>query len=260
MVTGKMAPGPTVTKVWRGFSQLGRAFGDTFLPRRCHACGQGLHADDHGLCPLCWRGMQEAIGKGNYCRRCGAELGEFADPQSSCNRCRNHPLVYERLIRLGLYKGPLAHMVLKLKFARQAQVARLLGKLLLNAVEGAEPVEGFDLITCVPLHWWRKWCRGYNQAELLTERMGELSGRRVRRLLRRVRWTEAQTHLSWQARIENVRGAFALSLGVDVTDKRVLLVDDVLTTGATASEAARVLRKAGARVVVAVAAVAGTGN
>ena len=115
----------------------------------------------------------------------------------------------------------------------------------------------FDQVSWVPLHWWRQWCRGYDQAERLARRLGDLSGSRTGRLLRRVRWTAPQTHLSRQGRRENVRGAFALRRGVEVRDKRILLVDDVLTTGATANEAAGVLRKAGAQVAVAVVAVAG---
>ena len=151
----------------------------------------------------------------------------------------------------------MAEMIRKLKFRRETHSARLLGELLLGAVEGVQWEMKFDLISWVPLHWWRRWCRGFNQAELLGRRLGNLRGQRVGRLLRRVRWTAPQTHLSRQARRQNVRGAFALKRGVDVTDKKILLVDDVLTTGATANEAAGVLRKAGAQVAVAVVAVAG---
>lgn len=243
---------------WGRVGGLGRALGDTLLPRSCQSCGQGLEGCQRGLCELCWRQLQEAIGAERYCRRCGAGMGQFSREKGGCNRCRNFRVAYGSLSRVGLYKGPLAQMIRKLKFARQPQTAQFLGELMKAAVQGGEPDGEFDLISYVPLHWWRRWLRGYNQAELLAERLGRLSRRPVRRLLRRTRWTQPQTHLSRQARIENVRGAFATVRGVDISGKRVLLVDDVLTTGATASEASRVLGKAGASVAVAVLAVAGT--
>ena len=91
----------------------------------------------------------------------------------------------------------------------------------------------------------------------MARRLGDLMGPRAGPLLRRVRWTAPQTHLSRQARRENVRGAFALRRGLDVAGKQIVLIDDVLTTGATASEAASVLSNDGAMVTVAVVAVAG---
>lgn len=241
----------------RGLGELGKALGDTLLPRSCQGCGGTLETNERGLCVLCWRGLQEAIGDGEYCPRCGSAVGAFTQAKGGCNRCRDFGPRYERLARVGLYRGPLAEMIRKLKFRRGTDSARLLGKLLLGAVQAVQWQMKFDLVSWVPLHWWRQWCRGYDQAELLARRLGDLSGSRSGRLLRRVRWTAPQTHLSRQRRRENVRGAFALRRGVEVRDKKILLVDDVLTTGATANEAAGVLRKAGAQVAVAVVAVAG---
>ena len=207
---------------------------------------------------LCWRGLQEAIGAGEYCPRCGAQVSAFTQAKGGCNRCRDLGLRYERLVRVGLYRRPLSQMIRKLKFSRGTDSARLLGELLEGVIQAVQWQKKFDLISWVPLHWWRQCCRRYDQAELLARRLGNLSGRRTFRLLRRARWTAPQTHLSRQRRRENVHGAFTLRRGVGVADKQILLVDDVLATGATANEAAGVLRKAGARVAVAVVAVAGT--
>ena len=241
----------------RPLRYLARAMDDTLLPRCCRSCGNSLGADDKELCPLCWRALQAAIGQGNYCPRCGVPIGAFTDPTGGCNHCRNFKLAYRRLARVGLYQGPLAELIRALKFRRQAHSARFLGQLLFQAVQGAAFDDNFDLITWVPLHWWRRWNRGYNQAELLARGLAGLSGCSARPLLKRTRWTAPQTHLSRPARLANVRGAFALRRGVSVSGERILLVDDVLTTGATASEAASVLRDSGAEVHVAVVAVAG---
>ena len=235
---------------------LGHAVGQTILPRCCGGCGNALAINERELCALCWRGLQEAIGKGRYCRRCGANIGEFVETKGGCNHCRDFSLRYEGLARVGIYEGPLAEMIRKLKFGGRAHTARLLGEMLWQAVQGSG-INQFDLVTWVPLHWWRKWNRNYNQAELLARRLGGLSGRACQGLLRKTRWTPAQTHLSRQDRLANVRGSFGLRRMVKVDGKRVLLVDDVLTTGATASEAAGILRAGGAEVCVAVVGVAG---
>ena len=242
----------------RGIRYLSSAVSETVLPRCCQGCGASLTEDDRELCGLCWRGLQEAIGKGRYCRRCGANIGEYVETQGGCNHCRDFRLRYNGLARVGIYEGTLAEMIRKLKFRGQAHVAKFLGELLWQAVEGAEMPDQFDLVTWVPLHWWRKWNRNYNQAELLARRVADLSGRAGRSLLRKTRWTAPQTHLSRKGRIANVRGAFAMRRGITVSGRRVLLVDDVLTTGATASEAAGVLRGAGAEVYAAVVGVAGS--
>jgi len=242
-------------RVWaKPIRYLGHAVGQTILPRCCKGCGNALSINERELCALCWRGMQEAIGKERYCRRCGANIGEFVETKDGCNYCRDFRLRYDRLARVGIYKGPLAEMIRRLKFGGRAHTARLLGELLWQAVQGARMHE-FDLVTWVPLHWWRKWNRTYNQAELLARRVGGLSGRPCQGLLRKTRWTAPQTHLSRQGRLANVRGSFGLRRMVKVDGKRVLLVDDVLTTGATASEAASTLRDGGAEVWVAVVGV-----
>ncbi|MFM8273381.1 MAG: ComF family protein [Gemmata sp.] len=116
--------------------------------------------------------------------------------------------------------------------------------------------ERFDVVCPVPLHWWRKWRRGYNQAEAVARELaGGLGVAFDARLLCRGRQVTQHVQSSRQARVDNVRGAFRAAAGARVKGKTVLLVDDVMTTGSTASEAARVLRAAGAaRVAVAVLA------
>jgi ComF family protein len=113
-----------------------------------------------------------------------------------------------------------------------------------------------DVVIPIPLHWWRKWQRGYNQSEALAEAIAQRLGlSHESRWLKRIRHTPHQTNLTAVSRRDNLKGAFRVKRRVNLKGKSILLVDDVLTTGTTASEAARALMDAGAvRVVVAVLA------
>jgi ComF family protein len=171
-----------------------------------------------------------------------------------CSRCRDEPFRFDAAVRLGPYDGLLRDAVLRMKYHTGEGLAELLGELWADHDGAALRALGADLVVPVPLHWRRRWLRGYNQSEALAY------GLAVRlRLpcgafgLRRIRATPMQTAQTLASRRENVRGAFAAARDHRLAGKTVLLVDDVMTTGATASEAARALRSAGAeRVVVAV--------
>jgi len=140
------------------------------------------------------------------------------------------------------------HLVLALKHGDRTHVARALGRWMRRS--GAELLDGADIIIPVPLHWTRLFARRYNQAGLLAHAIRAAGGPAVAPdwLVRRRR-TPSQGRLGPLGRARNVRGAFALRRGCSVKGKRVVIVDDVLTTGATAEECARVLRRAGAAFV-----------
>jgi ComF family protein len=131
----------------------------------------------------------------------------------------------------------------------------VVGELWAGCAEGRLHALGADLVVPVPLHWRRRWQRGYNQSEALARPLAARLGLSCRPwCLRRIRHTPQQPSQRAAGRLENVRGAFRARGGV-LAGRTILLVDDVLTTGSTASEAARALRQAGARrVVVAVLA------
>ena len=122
-----------------------------------------------------------------------------------------------------------------------------LGQLLAAALPREEH---FDGVVPVPLHWRRRWQRGFNQSELLARGIGKQCGLPVLTALRRTRYTAAQAGLSNTGRRRNVATAFAVRRGQALAGKRLLLIDDVLTTGSTAAACARVLRRAGAASVV----------
>jgi ComF family protein len=168
------------------------------------------------------------------------------DEEGRCALCRFGLRGFDAAYSYGAYEGALRELVHLLKYGRIRPLAAPLGDWLVSAI----PLEQrFDLVAPVPLHWRRRLQRGFNQAALLAAPVARRYGVPVTRLLRRRRATSTQAGLSHAGRRNNVAGAFAVRRGRDVRGSRVLLVDDVFTTGATAGACAAVLKRAGAAYV-----------
>lgn len=158
---------------------------------------------------------------------------------------------FERVICLGPYDGLLRELILRLKQAAGEGVAEVLGQLWVEHSRDRLRELGGDFVIPVPLHWRRRWARGYNQSAILADCLARNLGLPCRpRWLRRIRFTPSQTEQSASTRRDNVRDAFRACPHPALKGRTVLLVDDVVTTGSTASEAARALRNAGAGQVV----------
>jgi ComF family protein len=193
------------------------------------------------------------------CPRCAASVGPHALVEDGCLVCRKERFAFESASRLGAYEGLLRSVILALKHHSNEGLAELVGELW-GAV-GGEALLALqaEMIVPVSLHWWRRLRRGYNQSEALARGLA----RRLRlpvdtSCLRRVRRTLPQSSLSPEGRKANVRGAFRAADLSRLQGRTVLLLDDILTTGATLNEAAKALREGGAaRVAVAVLARAG---
>lgn len=187
------------------------------------------------------------------CWRCGVRVGPHLQTKpAGCDVCRGERFAFERVIRLGRYRGELASACLLLKRTSGHRLAAALADLLYERrraeLEDARPT----IVAPVPLDRWSEWLRGYNQAESIAERLAQRMGLIHRpRLLARRLGTRRQHFLSPTDRKTNVRGAFRPGRGRWIKGARVLLVDDVLTTGATCHHAARALLAAGAEAVVA---------
>jgi ComF family protein len=218
-------------------SALG-ALVDLVWPPRCAACGEAVSAEP--FCPTC-AGAVDPVPAG--CARCGQP-----GPDPLCGACRAAPPAFDAVRAGGLFGGPLADAIHAFKYGGRAALARPLGIWL---AARAPPPPG-ALVVSVPLARGRRIERGYDQAALLADELARAAGgRRGRGLLRRVRETPPQVGRAREERARNVAGAFEAS--GDVAGRDVALVDDVVTTGATADAAASALRRAGARSVVVVA-------
>jgi ComF family protein len=192
----------------------------------------------------------------NGCRRCGSRRGGEQPADGGCPVCRDADFAFDRLIALGSYDEGLRDAVLRMKRPSQDAISLAVGRLLAARCQELLADERPSLIVPIPMHWARRLRRGGNSPELLAGCLAESVGAPARRrVLVRCRHTSPQWPLTPQQRHANVRGAFRVRRPAAVKDARVLLVDDILTTGATCSEAARLLKAAGAA-TVAVAVVA----
>jgi ComF family protein len=220
------------------------------LAPACAACGCPLEAPTRGpICERCWSGIVPFVPP--LCRRCGDPLQSWrliSTVAATCPRCRRRPSALSSCAAIGAYDGPLRAILHALKYDGRRTVAVSLAKLMRHHCAGV--LDGADVLVPVPLHRRRRRQRGFNQAEAIAESIGLPA----RPLLRRIRATPSQTDLPAARRHANMRGAFRLARRADVRGLRVVLVDDVCTTGATLEACARVLRDADAADVRAVTA------
>ncbi|MBV8166898.1 MAG: ComF family protein [Alphaproteobacteria bacterium] len=231
----------------RGLQRAGGAVLDTLLPPRCLVCGVMVEVDGL-LCPTCW--SQLSFIAPPLCDSCGLPFGFQVAARTRCAGCLADPPPFARARSVMVYDDASKRLILGFKHADRTEAAPTFGRWLVRA--GADLAAEADLIVPVPLHRWRLLLRRYNQAGLLAQALGRTVQRPVvpDALVRRRR-TPTQGGLGRTGRRRNVAGAFAVRPGrvALVEGRRVLLIDDVHTTGATLGECARVLRRAGASAV-----------
>jgi ComF family protein len=172
------------------------------------------------------------------------------DASGRCALCRGNLQGFDAAYSFGAYEGALRELIHLFKYGRIRTLARPLAGHLVSAFPREER---FDAIVPMPLHWFRRWQRGFNQSALLAREIGRRCALPVVHAVRRRRATRPQAGLSNARRRVNVAGAFSPARGRSVRGLRVLLVDDVMTTGATASACARALKNAGASYVAVLA-------
>lgn len=220
--------------------RLGQAIIDFALPARCAGCAEVI--DEVGaFCPLCWAKI-DWLGDGG-CGCCGLPLeGTEAE---LCGRCIAVPPPIERMRAATIYGDLPRSIALKLKYGRKVALAKTMARYM-------APLKGewddATLIVPVPLHRWRLWGRGFNQAALVAKALGKAWGHADDpEVLRRLRRTQPLKGMNHGERRRAVAGAFAVGDRNLVEGRTIVLIDDVLTSGSTAEACAKALRKAGAR-------------
>ncbi len=233
-------------------SNLLDAIVSLFYPAVCAGCGTDVNAGRH-ICGQCESQLTRIVQP--FCAKCSEPFpGALSNP-FDCANCGRRKLCFDAAISVFRSRGIVRKIILDFKYGRQIHLRHVVATWLLAALDDERLRDRqFDLIVPVPLHPARLRERGFNQAALLAELLARKISVEHRAVLRRVRWTTTQTAFDRVERIQNLRGAFRLRGRANVRESRVLLVDDVLTTGSTLSECARILKKAGARSVHAITA------
>lgn len=245
------------------FKQIADSLFAVVFPASCALCNEPLEvAGSLDVCAACWSGLKPWDGP--RCSRCGLPFPseralDAAEPL--CADCRGNEFRFDAARSFGIYRDQLRRAIVHLKFRPRERWGRKLGALLAQTWEAN--LEIFEAesagwrIVPVPLHRGRQRERGYNQAEALARgliaslRKGSRGLKLDTHCLKKTRATQPQTGLSPAERRENVRGAFAVSDSGNMKDRPLVLIDDVMTTGATLSACAAILKDAGARRVVA---------
>lgn len=250
---GKLLTAGNRVKWWaRAGQRMGGGLLDLVYPAACAGCEAGTVEVAAAFCSDCLDRL--ALFEGPVCRRCGATVPAGGD-RPECARCRGVKLWFDETIALGEYAGLLRRWILEMKRRSGDRLALALAGLIWERCGERLLAAEVDVVVPMAIHWRRRWEHGTNSAAVLAERLAARLGLPLAEgMLRRRRNTPPQFTLPPSERRANVRGAFSVNAGYHLSKARVLVVDDVLTTGATCSEAARVLKRLGASRVTAVVA------
>lgn len=231
--------------VWRAVAATaGRSMADLLYPPGCIACAAPTGAA-HALCAACWRQMPFIARP--FCERLGTPFAFDSGPGLVSPAAMANPPDFARARAVARYEGPARELVHRLKYGDRLDLAPSMGAWMASA--GSDILAAADLLVPVPLHRWRLWRRRHNQAAVLALAVSRVACIPVRHdMLARVRSTRPQVGLTRNERAENLRGAFRTGPTAPsvLGGLRIVLIDDVMTTGATANAAARVLARAGA--------------
>ncbi len=221
-----------------------------FLPSKCLLCASTL---PHGLlCLGCQLDLPHLSHK-NLCKQCGLQVESLSH---FCGHCLHQPPLFERSIIPFAYEYPLSSLIQQFKYHRQLTIGKLLSQLLSDHLKHCAQDDhdwrAPDLLIPAPMHWLKRWQRGFNQAEFLARHIAdELQIPLATHIVKRTHKTPPQKELTRAERQQNLRKAFTISAKnrVRITGKRVAIIDDVVTTTATVRELSQLLMKAGAREV-----------
>ena len=242
----------TYRLVKRAGSFILQGLNQLLWPAVCTNCRQSICETEHDLCQDCWDGLQACTGA-DYCRRCGREASPFGIVEGSCPDCQGKEMQFDGIARAGIYSQSLQEMILTFKKGR-TELTPVLAFLANSALQTSDFYTDIELFIPVPLHWSRR----YNQSHVLASKLKHPTAK-ISTDLVRIRRTRLQPSMATAAaRARNVAGAFAVREGHPFAGRRICLVDDIKTSGATLNECASVLKRAGANKVFAlVLAVAG---
>ena len=224
--------------------ELFEAAASLLYPPVCTICGGKTRAGEY-LCEQCEARATRIVAP--FCQQCSEPFEGAITSVFTCANCAHRTIYFEAAVAAYRGRGVVRQIIHDFKYGRHVHLRHLVARWLFEALHD-ERLRGreFDLIVPVPLHPARQRERGFNQADLLADMLSAQISIPSRPLLERIRYTTTQTALDRAERMENLHDAFRLRKNTNVRGLRVLLIDDILTTGSTLSECARVLKRGGA--------------
>jgi competence protein ComFC len=224
---------------------------DLIYPNCCLACKNKIEPakEENLVCAACWEKIEKNIPP--FCVSCGRRLDKKGMAKNICSGCLKVKFYFDRAFSPCLYTGTIKKLIHEFKYAGKDYLGKPLGELMNKFIKDYRlPVEYLDFIIPVPLHKSRMREREFNQAQVLSEQVAsEFNKKMLPDVLVRNRPTRTQTELTFEERRKNVERNFTVKHAECIRGANLLLIDDVLTTGATSSEAAKTLKDSGARVI-----------
>lgn len=216
-----------------------------FFPIQCVCCGELLPLDERlRICSNCFKTIRKI--EPPYCIVCGIPL----DGGAHCFDCRKTKYKFDLLRSYALYDGVIREMIHMFKYRNKEYLSKSLALFLYEAFKFYRELNESEIVLPVPLHWLKKYIRGYNQTELLAKEFSKLSNiPYINDVIYKSKYTKSQTKLNSELRRRNVEGTFLIEHKEKIYGKNVLLIDDVSTTGTTLNECAKVLKSNGAKKV-----------
>jgi len=233
-------------------SRLINAFVDVVYPKACLVCKirlKGVTSIDNIVCAECWRKIKRNLPP--FCYRCGRHLTQNDFTRNTCLSCVSQELHFDRAFSPCMYEGTIKELIYEFKYNGKDYLGSTLSRLMIEFIKEYDlPMDAIDFIIPLPLHNIRLREREFNQAKILSNYVAsEFNKSAPDGHLMRSRYTRTQTELQEDKRLLNVENSFSVAKSEDLKGKNILLVDDVLTTGATCSEAAYALKGAGVNTV-----------
>lgn len=232
----------------RGLIRSLKAVADLLLPRTCIVCGKALLLEEEHLCSGCLSDLPltrfHLLRHNPMADRFNAIIQEYLEPIWTAGNAAHERYAYATALFFYDGESSYSHITHRLKYDGQLSVGRHFGRMLGEEIRRTPWLQDIDAIIPIPLHWRRRWKRGYNQAEIIAEAISSVTGVALyRNILKRQKYTKTQTLLEVSSKAANVHGAFsAHRCDGSCQFRHILLVDDVFTTGATAGECFRALR------------------
>ena len=224
---------------------------ELIYPKNCISCKAGIFDKENKflICQDCFEGIEKNLPP--FCAKCGRHLELDETENGICRQCKKRKFYFDSCFSVCIYDGIIKDLIHKFKYSNKTVLADAFSKLMFDFIRNFHvELDDYDIMLPVPLHSTRLREREYNQSEVLSERINKFAGIAISRNdIIRLRNTKSQITLDKEARWQNLKDAFKVVRPAVFEEKNVLIVDDLITTGATASELAKSLKQAKAKKV-----------